>query len=99
MHCIRPLDGWPALALESHRLIACGLPPDSCWMIAQMSFSLIFEVSTPFSWRIFIASSIHSLTWPCGAGPPPPPGGPGQGVDRSEEHTSELQSPMYLVCR
>src|SRR5437762_5632898 len=22
-----------------------------------------------------------------------------QGVDRSEEHTSELQSPMYLVCR
>src|ERR1017187_10608910 len=21
------------------------------------------------------------------------------GVDRSEEHTSELQSPMYLVCR
>src|SRR5437764_3495495 len=27
---------------------------------------------------------------------------PGRGVpqpDRSEEHTSELQSPMYLVCR
>src|SRR5436189_1411870 len=23
----------------------------------------------------------------------------GQDVDRSEEHTSELQSPMYLVCR
>src|SRR5437879_6672558 len=22
----------------------------------------------------------------------------GQGIDRSEEHTSELQSPMYLVC-
>src|SRR5437764_14076987 len=22
-----------------------------------------------------------------------------QGADRSEEHTSELQSPMYLVCR
>src|ERR1017187_3183574 len=27
---------------------------------------------------------------PAGAGPP---------LDRSEEHTSELQSPMYLVCR
>src|SRR5437764_4457536 len=26
-------------------------------------------------------------------GPSPP------GTDRSEEHTSELQSPMYLVCR
>src|SRR5208337_5656503 len=23
----------------------------------------------------------------------------GHGVQRSEEHTSELQSPMYLVCR
>src|ERR1017187_2871530 len=23
----------------------------------------------------------------------------GRGVTRSEEHTSELQSPMYLVCR
>src|SRR5437879_8485099 len=26
-------------------------------------------------------------------------GGAGRGVLRSEEHTSELQSPMYLVCR
>src|SRR5437764_2177634 len=25
--------------------------------------------------------------------------GPDRGRDRSEEHTSELQSPMYLVCR
>src|SRR5437879_11535254 len=24
---------------------------------------------------------------------------PGSGLSRSEEHTSELQSPMYLVCR
>src|SRR5437762_11129595 len=24
---------------------------------------------------------------------------PGTEVERSEEHTSELQSPMYLVCR
>src|SRR5437762_5996785 len=27
------------------------------------------------------------------------PGQPGDRVRRSEEHTSELQSPMYLVCR
>src|SRR6202162_6673084 len=26
-------------------------------------------------------------------------GGPGQRRTRSEEHTSELQSPRYLVCR
>src|SRR5437879_13251064 len=28
-----------------------------------------------------------------------PPGGDPGGQYRSEEHTSELQSPMYLVCR
>src|ERR1017187_2155959 len=27
------------------------------------------------------------------------PGGKWQTASRSEEHTSELQSPMYLVCR
>src|SRR5437763_6497569 len=32
-----------------------------------------------------------------GQGAPRPRGG--AGADRSEEHTSELQSPMYLVCR
>src|SRR5437762_4338550 len=33
--------------------------------------------------------------------PPIRPGTPGdiRGAPRSEEHTSELQSPMYLVCR
>src|SRR5437879_11039607 len=32
---------------------------------------------------------------------PPAPGTPASGAAprRSEEHTSELQSPMYLVCR
>src|SRR5438552_13878751 len=30
---------------------------------------------------------------------PWPPGGPGRDTRRSEEHTSELQSPDHLVCR
>src|SRR5437879_13332672 len=30
---------------------------------------------------------------------PPETGGDRRGTRRSEEHTSELQSPMYLVCR
>src|SRR3712207_7521561 len=34
---------------------------------------------------------------PAGGGPPPRP--PVGGVARSEEHTSELQSRQYLVCR
>src|SRR5437762_8230276 len=40
---------------------------------------------------------------PEGRGSTPPPGGRGLHLShaerRSEEHTSELQSPMYLVCR
>src|SRR3712207_7836157 len=34
-----------------------------------------------------------------GAGPGVHPGGPGGDDGRSEEHTSELQSRQYLVCR
>src|SRR2546425_5301443 len=33
------------------------------------------------------------------AGPEPTGGGPRVGLPRSEEHTSELQSLAYLVCR
>src|SRR5437762_7994101 len=32
-------------------------------------------------------------------GPSPPPTESAPEILRSEEHTSELQSPMYLVCR
>src|SRR3712207_9168405 len=34
-----------------------------------------------------------------GAPTPPEPGHPHEGEGRSEEHTSELQSRQYLVCR
>ena len=36
MVCISPLEGWPARALASVRLIARGLPADSCWTITAM---------------------------------------------------------------
>src|SRR5437762_11093788 len=36
---------------------------------------------------------------PPAAPPPPGTGWPASPAPRSEEHTSELQSPMYLVCR
>src|SRR5437762_10312822 len=44
------------------------------------------------------ASSSHCVGFP---GPPPSPSGSpaAEEPERSEEHTSELQSPMYLVCR
>src|SRR3712207_7799810 len=44
--------------------------------------------------------------WVCSPRPPPsasswrpPAAGPGRALLRSEEHTSELQSRQYLVCR
>src|ERR1017187_7548392 len=42
-----------------------------------------------------------SMTWPASAGLAVYGGSNtwGTSIDRSEEHTSELQSPMYLVCR
>src|SRR5437879_11514440 len=39
------------------------------------------------------------IVWLRGAGTPPDRDADGQENLRSEEHTSELQSPMYLVCR
>src|SRR3712207_7071768 len=50
-------------------------------------------------------SSTFVLLGPNGAGPETRPGRPGEGCHRmdarcrSEEHTSELQSRQYLVCR
>src|SRR3712207_8476682 len=52
--------------------------------------------STLFPYTTLFRSSASAGTR--GAAAPPPPGtGPGGG--RSEEHTSELQSRQYLVCR
>src|SRR5437879_7226880 len=47
--------------------------------------------------RIFSLSASSSTT--AGAGGGAAAEGGGAGGARSEEHTSELQSPMYLVCR
>src|SRR5437764_4970464 len=38
-------------------------------------------------------------SWRSGGHPPGARGAPAATPNRSEEHTSELQSPMYLVCR
>src|ERR1700716_1200266 len=80
MHCMSPLDGCPAAALESQLLMAFGLPPDSCWMIVQILLMSASVTGTPFACRIFMASLIHCWTLPGGGldggpplGPRPPP--------------------------
>src|SRR5437762_7327281 len=52
--------------------------------------STLFPYTTLF--RSFIARTLSAPSGPTASGPP-------GHSDRSEEHTSELQSPMYLVCR
>src|SRR5205807_7157542 len=55
--------------------------------------------STLFPYTTLFRSSAHSAA--ASSSPPWPPAGyPGRGgASRSEEHTSELQSPCNLVCR
>src|SRR5437879_9994685 len=45
----------------------------------------------PLQWAGSIRSVVTREAFRCGSSAPK--------VNRSEEHTSELQSPMYLVCR
>src|SRR5437762_9890998 len=62
-----------------------------------------FFFNDPATTEIYTLSLHDAL--PILARPQPPrgrahgQGRPGPVADRSEEHTSELQSPMYLVCR
>src|SRR5215210_8733830 len=50
--------------------------------------------STLFPYTTLFRSGLPSARAPCGADTVP-----AMSTPRSEEHTSELQSPMYLVCR
>src|SRR5215210_8506218 len=71
------------------------------WHFSWLAFCFIFFFflmirrpprSTLFPYTTLFRSRSGASAWRW-AGPAPPPGA------RSEEHTSELQSPMYLVCR
>src|SRR5256885_11021461 len=48
---------------------------------------------------VLLASSLAPITGHLGTPPPGTPTAPGSSPNRSEEHTSELQSPCNLVCR
>src|SRR3712207_7537298 len=73
-------------------------------MIRRPPRSTLFPYTTLFRSRTCVYSRRHG-TMPgeqchldCGSGPHPPTPSPRVGR-RSEEHTSELQSRQYLVCR
>src|SRR5437762_6128574 len=70
-------------------------------MIRRPPRSTLFPYTTLF--RSVLAVEDPPAVCPTGCSPGWTAGSLGAGVDvlfyRSEEHTSELQSPMYLVCR
>src|SRR5437764_11444326 len=60
-------------------------------------YTLSLHDALPISTAFVCAPSTSA---PPGNNSEPPPRSPSNGsASRSEEHTSELQSPMYLVCR
>src|SRR5690348_17724027 len=63
-------------------------------MIRRPPRSTLFPYTT-----LFRSTSRSSVRIPMGVHPKKPEPVPRSGVLRSEEHTSELQSPVHLVCR
>src|SRR5690348_17891275 len=62
------------------------------WMIPLPLSSTLFPYTTLFRSQLEAAAPIPAPA-------PPQPLLPGAVCTRSEEHTSELQSPVHLVCR
>src|SRR5690348_17408910 len=56
--------------------------------IETMSTGVCWAAKAPITWLVYVRTVFVSWprSWPCHAA-------------RSEEHTSELQSPVHLVCR
>src|SRR5258708_16880445 len=69
-------------------------------MIRRPPRSTLFPYTTLFRSRLRIQPYGRTIgTSPPAGAPPESAGAPAGGGRRSEEHTSELQSPDHLVCR
>src|SRR5437762_9975538 len=75
------------------------LPPRSTLFPTRRSSDLPFLPSLRSLRRPRRSRRTKSRPWPAPSHTPPAPSRARCRGTRSEEHTSELQSPMYLVCR
>src|SRR6266487_5264269 len=62
-------------------------------------FFFFLMIRRPPRSTLFPYTTLFRSRPPACPGRPPPRPGPGPAARRSEEHTSELQSPVHLVCR
>src|SRR5258707_15782756 len=91
----------------NHSTLPTKNPSTNITKIVPQIFFFFNDTATPEIYHL----SLHDALTPCLTGgsfvlrPQPPRRPPGHAaanrrdVDRSEEHTSELQSRQYLVCR
>src|SRR5437764_14260304 len=72
-----------------------------CSTSSSFIFFFFNDTATTEIYTLSLHDALPILPSAPGAAPPPrcPCRRPSSGRPRSEEHTSELQSPMYLVCR
>src|SRR5438445_12630859 len=86
-------------------MIICSCVVVLCYIYISVFFFLMIRrppISTLFPYTTLFRSRIHCVTTSgtcCGLESRLPGTGRGVGGGRSEEHTSELQSRQYLVCR
>src|SRR5437762_6341051 len=97
--CIRPIlatirsgllggSNWIAISVSSRPTSACSMAQRKSTVILRYVF-----------WKSISRGRIQKLPGPSVTATRTVPADVPDDRDRSEEHTSELQSPMYLVCR
>src|SRR5437879_10625424 len=91
METMRYGDAYLAISISNVTFPRTCIGTDYSLVISDVNHTITNSIVKGFGVRVTglsIQDSVDGLTstW-------------GNGHDRSEEHTSELQSPMYLVCR
>src|SRR2546430_12876065 len=82
-----------------HTRFDCDWSSDVCSSDLGADLVLDDELLAQLFRQILSDDARHGVVWPTGGEPPDPAHRPRRIALRSEEHTSELQSPANLLCR
>src|SRR3989441_4897096 len=102
---------YASAAVRSRALRHCGIPPHATWALAAPCPAAALWATAPGESALRLRRRLLHSPAPAPASRTATPYGPGhptgpsprrrgvRALERSEEHTSELQSLAYLVCR